>query len=146
MACKKLSYKTFLKTFKFAPRVAVSLLIEDSNKNILLTKRSKYPFKNYWHLPGSFIIKGELIKACILRILKEELGIDKVHKFDFILINENADLDPRGHVIDLIYRICVNDYSGFKSVGDTRELKFFKKLPEKIAFNHKEVLNKLGFK
>lgn len=57
----KLPLKTFLKTFKLAPRAAVSLLIKNNQGQILLTKRLKPPFANYWHLPGSFIIKNETI-------------------------------------------------------------------------------------
>lgn len=144
---KKLPYETFLKTFEFAPKPAVSLLIMNSNKQILLTKRSKDPFKNYWHLPGSFLFKGELIEECILRIAKEEVEIDlKNKKFNLALINENINYDPRGHVLDIIYRIKLNDFFEPKPIGDTKEIKFFEKLPDKIGFNYREVLNKLGYK
>ena len=144
---KKLSYKSFLKTFELIPRVAISLLIEDKQQNFILTKRANEPFKNYWHLPGSFILKGEKLEECIIRIMKNEVGINLKNKqFEQVLINEDLCNDPRGHVIDIICRINLDNQPKLKPIGDTKEIKFFDKLPRKIGFNHKEALAKLGYK
>lgn len=144
---KKLSYKAFLKTFELVPRVAISLFITDEKSKVLLTKRAISPLKNYWHLPGSFILKNEPIKDCILRIAKNELGIKiEDEQFEIALATEDIEKDPRGHVIDLIYKIKLATPLVLKSTVESKEIRFFQKLPAKIGFNHRVVLTKLGYK
>ena len=104
------------------------------------------PFADYWHLPGSFIIKNETMDQCIRRILKDELGLGlKDIKPELLGVFEDIDKDPRGHVIEIIYGIELNDKLKPKPVGLTKEAKFFKKLPPHIGFNNKETLVKLGY-
>lgn len=94
-------------------------------------------------MPGSFILKGEPIAACIKRIAKRELGI-KIDPKKARLRGAFDDLggDPRGHVVDLVYGIKTN--IPIKETDETKEAKFFSVLPRNIGFNHKETLRKLG--
>lgn len=178
MKPRKLPYKKFLESFKYAPRLAVNLLVErevyetsrGANENgkfrklpikeFLLTKRKKPPFAGHWHLPGSFVLKGESLMDCVERVAREELGA-RVTRAELVEAFDDITGDPRGHVVDLVYRCVVKSdkaskgltlayakvrpYQKFKVVGDTAEIKFFKKLPAKIGFNHKETLKKLGY-
>lgn len=144
MQPKKLPYKTFLKTFEHVPRVAISLVIINKSKQILLTKRAKSPFKNYWHLPGSFILKGETQQECMIRIAKQELGVSISGSQKLITISDNIHDDPRGHVVDIIYRVEVNDVIK-DSFADSRDIQFFDTLPAKIGFNHRYVIKHLTF-
>ena len=178
MKPKKLPYNKFLESFKYAPRPAVNLLVVRENGAILLTKRKKPPFAGSWHLPGSFVLKGEALMDCAKRVAKEELGIEieaKVKKVDrltgleqkqdaFTSVGLFDDIggDPRGHVVDLVYQCTikfekaskgltlayakVRPYQKFKTIGDSAEIKFFKKLPKNIGFNHRETLKKLGIR
>lgn len=140
---QKLPYKTFKESFKHVPRVAISLFIVNQNKDVLLTKRAKEPTANSWHLPGSFILKGESLDSCIKRIFKDELGAERLGKDAFcIFVSEDIDKDPRGHVIDLIYKVKPRG-EVFRPVNYTKEIKYFKKLPDNIGFNHREVLKNL---
>ena len=140
---KKLPFKTFLKTFKFVPRVAVNLYIKDNLDQILLTKRKIPPFKDYWHIPGSFLLKKERIKDCIERVAKEELGIKlRQNRIELLGVFENLDKDERGHVIDIIYGLKIN--SSLKSGRKSQFVKFFRKLPPNIGFNHEDYLKKLN--
>lgn len=141
----KLSQQEFLGSFEKVPRAAVSLAIINEKNEILLTKRREDPFKDFWHLPGSFISKNESIKNCIQRVLIEELDFKNDINFELIFLSENIDKDPRGHVLDLIYKIMVNSDALFMSVGRTKELKYFDKIPTDVGFNHADVLKKLGF-
>lgn len=143
---KKLPLKTFLRTFKLVPRIAINLLISDSKNQILLTKRAIPPFKSYWHLPGAFLLKDEAIHQAIDRIEKDELGIKTNGEFKLLGVFEDINKDPRGHVIDIIYGCKVENNFSLKPTGDNKELNFFKKLPSKIGFNHQDSLNKLGYK
>lgn len=145
MSVSKLSYKEFLESFKKVPRVAVSIVVFNQKNEILLTKRKEDPLKDFWHLPGSFIIKNESIRKCIERILEEELGFNGNLSFEFTFVYEDLDKDPRGHVIELIYKVKVDDESILNPVGRTKELEFFKKIPSKMGFGHEDVLKKLGY-
>ena len=154
MIPKKLPYHKFLESFKYAPRAAVNLLVVRDDGEILLTKRKKPPFAGSWHLPGSFVLKGETLMDCAKRVAKEELGI-KVENAKLVGVFDDIDGDPRGHVVDLVYQcyIKLNQKKPglfkmarfLKTIGDSVEIKFFKKLPEKIGFNHKDTLINLGY-
>lgn len=144
---KKLPQKLFLQTFKYVPRVAFNLLVRNKSGEILLAKRLSPPFADSWHMPGSYLLRGETINECIKRIAKDELGIDlNGQDTEFLGLFEDLDKDPRGHVIDIVYGALVKGKIQFKPLGETKELKFFKKLPVKIGFNHKKTLNQLGYK
>lgn len=144
---KKLSQKIFLQTFKYVPRVAIDVLIKNKKGEILLTKRLSPPFVNFWHMPGSYLLRGETINGCIKRITKDELGIDlNGQDAELLGVFEDLDKDPRGHVIDIVYGTLVSSEIQLKPLGETKELNFFKQLPKKIGFNHRETLTRLGYK
>lgn len=144
---KKLPYKTFVKTFKLVPRVAVDLLVSNLKGEILLTKRSTSPFENFWHIPGGFLLKEETITIGLERVAKDELGINiKGNKANFLGVFEDIDKDPRGHVIDIIYGCRLKTLVILNPGEDTKEIRFFKNLPPNVGFNHKETLLKLGYK
>lgn len=142
---KKLPYKIFLDSFKLMPRVAVDLLIINKKGETLLTKRAKPPFAGYWHLPGSFVFKNERLFDCAKRIARDEININlKKEELKLAGVFEDLKDDPRGHVIDIIYGYRLEDSDlELKPVNETKEMKFFKKLPLNIGFNHKEILKKL---
>ena len=155
MKSKKLQYQKFLESFKYAPRLVVNLLIVKfaklNTRAVLLTKRKKPPFAGSWHLPGSFVLKGEALMDCVNRVAKEELGI-KVEYIKLAGVFDDINGDPRGHVVDLVYRCEIKKGLSLRSkdsplhaVSDTAAIRFFKKLPAKIGFNHRETLAKLGY-
>lgn len=53
--------------------VVLNALLRDSE--ILLLKRAKAPYKDYWTMPGGKIKAGEHVEQAALRELKEETGI-----------------------------------------------------------------------
>jgi ADP-ribose pyrophosphatase YjhB (NUDIX family) len=142
---KPLPQKVFLKTFENVPRLAISLVVENKKHELLLTQRAIPPKKGSWHLPGAFVLKGESLAQCVKRISKKELGL--------VLDPERAKLvgafddlhkDPRGHVVDLIYKLTISVTP--IPTEETKEIKFFAKLPPSISFNHGDTLRTLGYK
>ena len=121
---EKLSYENFLESLKLSPRLVVELVIANNKGEILLLKRDKEPFKGHWHLPGGFLLKGELISDCIKRLSKDELGTQIADNGRFMGIFENIDGDPRGHILHYVVK--------FKENGDT-EGNYFSELPENLA-------------
>lgn len=144
-----LSQQDFLDSFIKVPRIAINLLVKDNGNKILLTKRNISPFKDFWHLPGSFLLKNEQICQAQKRIAHDELGFDLHKNIKIKLRGAFDDLngDPRGHVVDLVYELKLNNFIKICSTKGTSEIKFFEKnnLPEKIGFNHESTLNSLGY-
>lgn len=134
-------------SFQLVPRVAISLAIVDPKNRILLSKRSGEPGKGTWHLPGSFLFKDELFAECIKRILDEELCYTKkIAKPKLLDVFECLKGCMRGHVLDIIYQIELENDKGFTPGRATSEIRFFTTLPDNIGFNHREIANKIGYK
>lgn len=146
MRKKELPYQTFLDTFKLVPRVAISLVILNPYSDILLTKRSINPFKNKWHLPGSFILKGETINECINRIGRKELGVNlQFMAKRFLVVNNTLKDDPRGHVVELLYEVynLKNiDIPKLCNSGETVTASFFSSPPKDMGF-HKTIIKSI---
>lgn len=141
MAVVKLTYEQWLEMFKFVPRVAVDLVVEKKGK-LMLTRRKREPFAGSWHLPGSFVMKGETLAECAQRVARDELGTN-VKEMKSSSVWENLAGDPRGHIIDVGYR-CVLEGEP-KAVGDTAEVGWFDKLPDNIGFGQAELIRELDF-
>ncbi len=146
MSVNKLSPEEFMESFKKVPRTAISIVIINEKNEILLTKRKENPFKDAWHLPGSFIIKNESIESCTKRILEEELSFKNNFSSELLFISQDLDKDPRGHVIDLIYKVVIDSDLPLVPIGRTKELEYFDKIPANVGFNHADVLKKLGYR
>jgi ADP-ribose pyrophosphatase YjhB (NUDIX family) len=104
---------------------------------IILIKRKNPP--EGWALPGGFIDYGETLEAAAVREAKEETGlhIKLIRQFHSYSAPER---DPRQHTISTVF---IAEASGKATAGDDAvELgTFFKgRLPDKIAFDHKQIL------
>lgn len=143
---KLLSKKLFLESFKYSPRLAVCIVVKNKKGEALLTKRKITPFKGSWHYPGGFLLKGERISESIARIAVKEIGINiDVNKTKFLGIFENLKKDPRGHVIDVLYEYTIPESINLRPNDENQELCFYKKMPNNIAFGHREVMKKIGY-
>jgi ADP-ribose pyrophosphatase YjhB (NUDIX family) len=143
---KKLPYDLFHETFKYVPRVALNLLITNSSNEFLLTKRTIPPRVDFWHFPGSFLLKHEHLDACLKRIAEGELNF-KIDTDKCIMqgVFENLTKDPRGHVLDILYTYHQDEQQIFAPTKESKEILFFSKIPKKMAFNHNQVLKSLGY-
>jgi ADP-ribose pyrophosphatase YjhB (NUDIX family) len=57
------------------PFPSVDIVILKDQK-IILTKRTIPPYRGYWNLPGSIILKNEKMVDTVKRSSKDELGIE----------------------------------------------------------------------
>lgn len=144
---KKLPKRLFLNTLKYVPRVAVDIIPKNAKREIALAQRNIPPLRGSWHMFGSFILKGESINACAKRIIKEEFGLS-MRRPKLKLLGAFDDLggDPRGHVVDIVYELRLNRRDALRPTRETKNIGFFKRLPKKIGFNHRETLGKLGYR
>ncbi len=129
---KKRDYDNFRKYFAFS---CIDLLIFDG-KSILLTKRTRNPYKGYWHLPGSMIHKGEKINDAILRSAKEELNLSvRVEKF----VGVYESLDKFRH--DISHGFVVSVKRGtIRTDQQSSEYRFFTRLPHRIIPHHRTMI------
>ncbi len=126
------TYDNFRKYFAFS---CIDLIIFDG-KSVLLTKRTRPPYKGYWHLPGSIIHKGEKITDTIHRSAKEELNLDvKIKKF----VGVYESLDSVRH--DVSHGFVVSIKGGhLKTDYQSSDLGFFARLPAKVLPHHRMMI------
>ena len=72
----------------------------EANKklSVLLVKRSDYPFKDQWSLPGGFILQNETLEECAIRKTVEKTRVHPVSVMPVGVFSE-PDRDPRTRVI-----------------------------------------------
>jgi 8-oxo-dGTP diphosphatase len=103
---------------------------------ILLIKRGREPYKDFYALPGGFVEIDEDTKTACLRELLEETGVvGKIVKL--IGVFDDPLRDPTRHSLNISYIVEVVDGSGLKNGDDANEVKWFKldNLPP-LAFDH----------
>lgn len=123
--------------YKLIPLTTDAVVVKDNK--ILLVKRKKAPFKNFWALPGGFVNYGERTEDACLRELKEETSINGIIK-GLVGVYSDPNRDPRHHTISIIY--IVKWKSGtIKAGDDAKDAKQFdiKKLPN-LAFDHSKII------
>lgn len=127
------------------PMVTVDTVVFafDSGKwNVLLIKRRHEPFKNQWAVPGGFIGIDEELENAAARELHEETGLQGV-KLQQLHTFGKCGRDPRGRQITIVFTgIAQKDAPKITAGDDAAQVRWFdiEKLPEKLAFDHDEVL------
>ena len=128
---QKKEYDNFRKYFAFS---CADLVIFDG-KSVLLTKRTRNPYKGYWHLPGSIIHKNEKIIDTIKRSAKEELNLD-ITAMKFLGFYES--LDRYRH--DISHGFVVSAAGKMKTDYQSSDLRFFERLPRRLVPHHKKMI------
>ncbi len=139
----KLSLSMFKKIYSLVPRITIDAVIK-SPKGVLLIKRGIPPMKGWWHLCGETVEYGETLKEAVLRGVKEETGL-KVKIVKYLGYYDDPKRDPRGPTISHVF-ICKPVGGKLRGSPEGREVKFFKKLPKKLGFDHRKILKDAGIK
>lgn len=111
---------------------------------ILLIRRAKWPYKNYWALPGGFFEKTDAdLDAGAAREFREETTLDyEPSKFEQ-LKTYGHNFDPRMKICDVAFSVRIHAKDMDKAVGsdDAAEAKWFKfsELPA-LAFHHAQII------
>ena len=123
--CKSISYEN--------PIPATAAVVIDSDRRLLLVRRSVDPGKGLWCLPGGFMEIGETPEQCVLRELQEETGLSgKIDRFIGIEMSKSSLYESV-----LVAAYIISGWKGLIRAGDdAEEARFFpgNRLPE-IAFN-----------
>ena len=125
-------YNRFRKYFVFSCVDVVIL----KNNSVLLTIRTQNPHKGSWHIPGGIIRKNETMIQAVKRAANNELNLNvKIKKY----IGAYENLNAYRH--DISHGFIVTIVSGnIKTDFQTKELKFFKKIPKNTISHHKKMI------
>ena len=120
----------------------VVLGFDGNELNVLLIERGGNTYNGYWAIPGGFLDEQEDGEKAALRELEDETGLKLPHAIQFGAFTK-PHRDPRGWVISIGY-YALTRISEVKGLDDAAKAKWFpvKTLPEKLAFDHSDVLNK----
>jgi len=122
---------------------AVDGIILDDKDHIVLIKRKYPPFRDFYALPGGFVLKGEKPTQALLRETKEETNLD-VQIIKKIGYYDEKGRDPRGEIHSTAFKCNVKgDFSKMKSGDDSRDVELvpIEKLKKiTLAFDHRKML------
>ncbi len=127
------------------PMVTVDIAVFhpfDDKLHILLIQRGIEPFKGCWALPGGFVEMDEELDDAAARELAEETGLHNI-RLEQIYTFGGIGRDPRGRVISILYMGIVKaDVPELHAGDDASDARWFDicRLPEKIAFDHRKVI------
>lgn len=81
--------------------------LENRELKLLLIKRSQFPYKGAWALPGGFLRPGETIEETAKRELLEETGVENPF-LHLAGVYSEAGRDPRGWIISNSFISLIN--------------------------------------
>lgn len=123
-------------------RVTCSVITMQDSK-VLLVKRALDPEKGAWALPGGYLFYGETVEECAEREFEEESGYE-LEELELLGVfsDPKRDQDGRENV-----DCCFVGKVGTKVGGSDHEVELVEwfelnKLPEKIAFDHRKMIEK----
>ena len=125
-------------------------MIYDHNKGVLLLKRAYSPSEGLWCLVGGMVRRMELIESAVKRHAKTETGLNvKVGPLFGIYDDPLRDsmtnnviqypLNKDKRNIALAY-LCNPLGTNLKPGPEALELRYFKKLPSMIGFDHRKMI------
>ncbi|MEM5778112.1 MAG: NUDIX domain-containing protein [Candidatus Aenigmatarchaeota archaeon] len=137
------SHKLYMKIVKVFPRITTVGIVKD-RKGVLLIKRNIEPCKGYWVLPGGVVSFNERLTEAVEREVREETGL-KVKAVKFVGYYDEPKRVPGRRSIAHAF-ICKIIGGKIKPNFESSEIRFFKKLPKKIGFDHRKILKDAGVK
>ena len=119
------------------------ILSENSNSNkVLLIKRNKDPFKDYFSLPGGFVNEGEKVEDAVRREAEEELLV-KVEPINILGVYSDPNRDPRGHIMSITFiaKIIKGNLKEGDGVAELRWVEINNLENIKLGFDHSKIIS-----
>jgi len=111
--------------------------IVEFDTGIVMIERTNPPLG--WALPGGFVDYGETVEEAVKREVKEETSLE-FSDFRLLGVYSNPQRDARFHTVSIVF--CGKGKGRLRAASDAKNAKIYKLdlLPEKIAFDHKKVI------
>ncbi len=126
------------------PLVTVDVVILTMRKRrleVLLFKRTHWPYEGLWAIPGGFVGADESLEDAARRELEAIAGVRDVYLEQLYTFGD-PQRDPRARVITVVYYALIQAEDLPGSVGnDTTESAWFPvSSPPPLAFDHHDIL------
>lgn len=140
MGVKKLPFKEFKEIYSKVPRLAVDVVIK-TPEGIVLSRRSIEPYKNMWHIPGGTLLLGESVEEAVVRVAKEETGLDVgIDKYlGYLQFNDMKENGGFGQAVSLAFLTFVEG-GKIEKDGNATDIGIFKNIPKEIVDEHAKLL------
>lgn len=81
---------------------------DDKSMSILLTKRTEYPYKDKWSLPGGILdAKTETLEECARRVMKKKTNLSNIY-LEQLYTFDSLDRDPRMRFVSTAFVALVD--------------------------------------
>ena len=116
---------------------AIIELVDQPGRPIVLIERKNPPYG--WAIPGGFVDVGERLETAAIREAMEEVCLEVKLKA-LLGVYSDPRRDDRNHTVTAIYVAEANGEP--RAADDAKNLAIFTldNLPEKLAFDHAQVL------
>lgn len=127
------------------PRMAIDNIILNEKNEILLARRSQWPYVGCWDFPGGHIYVNESVRDCAKREAKEELGVEVEVGELFNVYSDKGQSPKFMDIVSFFFSKIVDKDAKFEKNIEMDEFGFFSldKLPDQIAYHHDRVLTDL---
>lgn len=124
------------------PRMAVDNIILNEKNEILLARRSQWPYVGHWDFPGGHIYVNEEVRECAKREAKEELGVDVEVSELFHVYSDKGQSPKFMNIVAFYFSRIIDDNHNFEKNIEMDDFGFFPldNLPDKIAYHHDRAL------
>jgi len=123
-----------------SPKLAVDMIIQYPDSEIVLIKRGYEPFKGSWALPGGGVEIGETVEQAAVREAKEETGLD-IRLEGIVGVYSDPGRDPRGHTVSIVYRAVPVGGNLAADTDAAEVLKTKDYASIELAFDHSKIIS-----
>lgn len=141
---KRLSQEDYRMIFSKVRRLCVDVVIRHEGGTVL-TKRSIEPAKGMWHIPGGTVLWGETLDEAVVRVAKEEAGLDVVIEKRTGIVKEYTEATGFGQPASILF-IAKSVSGKMKHDENASEIKVFEEIPNNTIPEHIELLKEVGMK
>jgi ADP-ribose pyrophosphatase YjhB (NUDIX family) len=104
---------------------AVSALVVDAERRVLLARRAFEPYADMWDTPGGFLEEGEEPVAALRRELLEETGLTiEISDFVGMFTDRYGEEPTAAEVLNLVWEVRISA-GELNAADDVSELRWF---------------------